>query len=87
MLKPILSLTLEHGSIISSLAATRPTHPSATLFKYTNGVFPINSVTSLAILEAMIQASLNEKVNNLDPNRFEENGENRLYGIKSSNDE
>jgi hypothetical protein len=35
----------------------------------------------------MIQASLNEKVNNLDPNRFEENGENRLYGIKSSNDE
>lgn len=37
-----LSLTLEHGSIDSSLAATRATQPSVILFKYTKGVLPIN---------------------------------------------
>jgi len=37
-----LSFTLEHGSINSSLAATRATQPSASLFRYTKGVFPIN---------------------------------------------
>ena len=37
-----LSLTLEQGSIISSLAAMRATQPSTTLFRYTNGVLPIN---------------------------------------------
>jgi hypothetical protein len=37
-----LSLTLEHGSIDSSFTAMRALHPSTTLFKYTNGVFPIN---------------------------------------------
>lgn len=40
-----LSLTLEHGSIISSLAAMRATHPSTILFRYTNGVLPINCTT------------------------------------------
>lgn len=30
----------------SSLAATRPTHPSVTRLRYTNGVFPINYSTS-----------------------------------------
>lgn len=28
--------------MLSSLAATRPTHPSTTLFRYTKGVLPIN---------------------------------------------
>jgi len=37
-----LSLTLEHGSIPSSLAAIRATQPSRTLLRYTNGVLPIN---------------------------------------------
>lgn len=37
-----LSLTLEQGSIDSSLAATRATQPSVILFKYTKGVLPIN---------------------------------------------
>lgn len=37
-----LSFTLEHGSINSSFAATRATEPSAILFRYTKGVFPIN---------------------------------------------
>ena len=40
--KKYLSLTLEQGSIISSLAAIRATQPSAMLFRYTNGVLPIS---------------------------------------------
>ena len=39
--KKYLSLTLEQGSIISSLAVIRATQPSAMLFRYTNGVLPI----------------------------------------------
>lgn len=37
-----LSLTLQQGSIISSLAAMFATHPFAMLFRYTIGVFPIS---------------------------------------------
>ena len=37
-----LSLTLEHGSIVSNLAAIRAKQPSAILFRYTIGVLPIN---------------------------------------------
>jgi hypothetical protein len=42
--KQYLSLTLEQGSIISSLAATRATQPSTTLLRYTNGVLPISYI-------------------------------------------
>lgn len=58
ILYPILSLTLEHGSMDSSLAATRPTHPSVTRLRYTNGVFPINSVTSLAMVSPIIPSGI-----------------------------
>lgn len=37
-----LSLTLEQGCIISSLAAIRATQPSTMLFRYTIGVLPIS---------------------------------------------
>jgi hypothetical protein len=37
-----LSLTLEQGSIISSLAAIRATQPSTIWLRYTIGVLPIN---------------------------------------------
>ena len=40
MLRPILSFTLEHGSMDSSFAATRALLPFVTSFKYTSGVFP-----------------------------------------------
>lgn len=40
--KPHLSLTLEQGSIISSLAAIRALQPLTTLLRYTKGVLPIN---------------------------------------------
>jgi hypothetical protein len=35
-------LTLEQGSMDSSLAATRATHPWVTVLRYTSGVFPIS---------------------------------------------
>lgn len=38
--QPCLSLTLEHGSILSNLAATRPLVPAPILFRYTIGVLP-----------------------------------------------
>ena len=40
MLRPILSLTLEHGSMDSSFAATRALLPFVTSFRYTSGVLP-----------------------------------------------
>ena len=40
-----LSLTLEQGSMVSSLAAIRATQPSTTLFRYTIGVLPINFIS------------------------------------------
>src|SRR6516164_8736127 len=49
MLTPMRSLTLAHGSKLSSLAATVATQPAVTLFSRTSGVCPISSVTSLAI--------------------------------------
>src|SRR6476620_8359296 len=49
MLTPMRSLTLAQGLKPSSFAATLAAQPSVTWFKYTSGVFPINSVTSLAI--------------------------------------
>ena len=41
MLRPILSLTLEHGSMDSSFAATRALLPFVTWLRYTSGVFPV----------------------------------------------
>jgi len=35
-------LTLQQDCKYSSLAAIRATHPSVMLFRYNNGVFPIN---------------------------------------------
>ena len=43
MLRPILSFTLEQGSMDSSFAATRATLPFVTLFRYTSGVLPAKS--------------------------------------------
>ena len=40
MLRPILSLTLEHGSMDSSFAATRALLPFVTSLRYTSGVLP-----------------------------------------------
>lgn len=40
-----LSLTLQHGSMISSLAAMFATHPLTIVFRYTIGVFPISCMT------------------------------------------
>lgn len=37
-------MTLEQGSRDSSLAATRATQPSVTLFRYTMGVLPMTSL-------------------------------------------
>ena len=42
---PMRSLTEEHGSIISSFAATSATQPSVTLLRNTIGVKPISCVT------------------------------------------
>lgn len=41
---PYLSLTEQHGSMISSLAATLPTQPSVTRFRKTIGVLPATGV-------------------------------------------
>lgn len=41
-LLPHRSFTEEHGSIISSFAATFATHPSTTLLRYTIGVLPMS---------------------------------------------
>mmetsp|Transcript_8011 Transcript_8011/g.13893 ORF Transcript_8011/g.13893 Transcript_8011/m.13893 type:complete len:237 (-) Transcript_8011:2-712(-) len=49
MLYPILSFTLQQGSIISSLAHTSATHPSVILFRYTIGVCPMSCVTLSAM--------------------------------------
>jgi hypothetical protein len=49
MLEPILSLTLQHGCMISSLAATCPTHPAVTLLRYTMGVLPTRSTMPSAM--------------------------------------
>mmetsp|Transcript_2410 Transcript_2410/g.6214 ORF Transcript_2410/g.6214 Transcript_2410/m.6214 type:complete len:205 (-) Transcript_2410:1472-2086(-) len=49
MAYPILSFTEQHGSMFSSLAAILAPAPAQTLFRYTMGVLPISSVTSLAM--------------------------------------
>src|SRR5579864_4370791 len=49
MLTPMRSLTLSRGFWLSSFATTSATQPCVTLFSRTNGVLPINSVTSFAI--------------------------------------
>lgn len=50
MLRPMRSLTLLHGSMISSLAATLATQPSVTRFRYTMGVWPMSSATLFLML-------------------------------------
>src|SRR6516164_4540921 len=49
MLTPMRSLTLAQGLKLSSLASTVAFAPAVTLFSRTSGVWPISSVTSLAI--------------------------------------
>ena len=51
MLTPMRSLTLLLGLKLSSLAATVARQPVVTLFSWTSGVCPINSVMSRAIFK------------------------------------
>ena len=56
MFLPILSLTLRHGSWISSLHAMRAPAPLLILLRKTMGVLPIKSVTLLAMFAPEVGA-------------------------------
>ena len=58
MALPMRSLTLEHGSMLSSLAATRAPAPLPSLFRYTMGVLPADGVGELLVITFMTHCPL-----------------------------
>ena len=56
MLTPMRSFTLLQGFMLSSLATTVAPAPAVTLFRRTSGVWPMSSVTSLAIFMSYLHA-------------------------------
>src|SRR5258708_5200457 len=83
MLTPMRSFTLPTGFWLSSLATTSATHPSVTLLRRTSGVWPISSVTSLAIFILKIspeKAAHKTRIDSkrIDPERFAESMSERF---------
>src|SRR6202142_3984011 len=58
MLTPMRSFTLPSGFWLSSLPTTSAAQPAVTRFKRKRGVYPINSVTLLAIFISSQQSSV-----------------------------